>query len=399
MILEGPICSFCGRSVIESVRIVIGYNVYICEFCVEICNSILRKEIVTSTQEEISKIKINKPRKIKNFLDQYVVGQEKVKKLLSVLVCNHYKRLDFNFNIKKNKYSNNVNEVSKNNILLIGKTGTGKTLLAKTLARCVNVPFSMSDATTLTEAGYVGDDVESVLLRLLQNCEFNIRRAEIGIIYIDEIDKISKKSDGGRDVSGEGVQQALLKIIEGTVSNVPLKWGKRQLNQEFISMDTSNIMFILGGAFEGINISSYKRIGFLNSIKKKDQIEPTDLIKYGMIPEFIGRISIYLLLKPLNKKELIKVLISTKNSILFQYKALFSLYEIRLRFSKRCIKYVVKKALKLSLGVRGLRHVFDKKIFLINYETSSVKNINSIIINKNCIKENKSPVIKFKKGC
>ncbi|QSW37901.1 ATP-dependent Clp protease ATP-binding subunit ClpX [Candidatus Vidania fulgoroideae] len=388
MIYTKLACSFCGRSKEEATKIIIGYNVYICEFCIEICSKILQEDINYSQIEEINKIAIKLPYIIKNYLDKYIIGHNNIKKLISVALYNHTKRIKLLNN--KTTYT-----LQKSNILLMGATGTGKTLLAKTIAKCINVPFAISDATSLTEAGYVGEDVESIIYRLLQNSEFNIKRTEIGIIYIDEIDKIAKKQDSNRDISGEGVQQALLKILEGTITNIPTKWGKKQLIQETIPVNTTNILFICGGAFEKI-CTKHKQLGFTKTNKNPNTtITPQELIEYGLIPEFIGRIPIHLVLKTLNYKNLIKVLTNTKTSILEEYKKLFELDNIKIKFKKELIKYIAKKTTQLSLGVRGLKFLIDKKLMNLIYKTSKNTKIRKIILDKNFYTK-KTPKIIYK---
>ncbi|QSW37759.1 ATP-dependent Clp protease ATP-binding subunit ClpX [Candidatus Vidania fulgoroideae] len=376
MIYTQLTCSFCGRNKEETTKIIIGHNVYICEFCIEICSKILQEDISYTQSQEIAKLEIKNPHTIKNYLDKYIIGHKNIKKIISVSIYNHIKRIKFNNN-------KTINKLQKSNILLIGATGTGKTLLAKTLARCINVPFAISDATSLTEAGYVGEDVENIIYRLLQNSEFNIQKAEIGIIYIDEIDKIAKKQDSNRDISGEGVQQALLKILEGTVANVPTKWGKKQLIQETIPVNTTNILFICGGAFEKLCTHPYN-LGFTKKPKNSTTIiTPHELIDYGLIPEFIGRISVQLILKKLNYKSLIKVLTNTKTSILEEYRKLFEIDNIKIKFKKNLIKHIAKKTTRLALGVRGLKFLIDTKIMELIYKTSKNPKIHKIILNKN----------------
>ncbi|MGX7583080.1 ATP-dependent Clp protease ATP-binding subunit ClpX [Candidatus Vidania fulgoroideorum] len=387
------VCSFCGRVEENKNRVIIGKDVFICNFCVDICKNII-SEYYGYNEEINYNFDIKSPKEIKSYLDKHIIGQEETKKILSVSVYNHYKK------VKNNIYSGKKKSISlsKSNILLIGDTGSGKTLLAKTLANYLSVPFSISDATSLTEAGYVGEDVESVLYRLFQVSNFDMKKAEIGIIYIDEIDKISKKTDGSnRDVSGEGVQQALLKILEGTVVNIPIRGGKRNPNQEYIQMNTSNILFICGGAFNGLVKKKCSNIGFGKHKYKKKNITPDDLIKFGLIPEFVGRLPIISFLKKLKKKDLEKVLTKTSNSIINQYKLLFKIDGIKIKFKKSLIKYIALKVSKLNLGVRGLRFLVDKKMLKLTYIISKCKNIKKIVLGKGFLNKKKyKPKIYFK---
>lgn len=409
------VCSFCGKSQAEVKRLIASPDgeSFICDECINICTEIIKEDKYTKTQ---TKIELPLPHQIKEMLDQYIIGQEEAKKVLSVAVYNHYKRINYNADIKKTKPTEHPIELEKSNVLMIGPTGSGKTLLAKTLAKILKVPFASCDATTLTEAGYVGDDVENILLKLIQAADYDIEKAQRGIIYIDEIDKISRKSENRsitRDVSGEGVQQALLKILESTVASVPPQGGRKHPQQEMIAIDTTNILFICGGAFVGLEKIINKRItdaslGFGAGIKsaKEDnenyelikQITPQDLIKFGLIPEFVGRLPIVVGLHDLTEDALKIILTTPKNSITKQYQKMFDMDGIKLLFDQSAIDAVAKKAMKLKTGARGLRTILEESMLSLMYTAPADKTIESITINEGFILKNSDPIIERKKN-